>query len=109
MNIEMANDVITHPLFGVLCSFTGFYFGSRLAYWRDWRNDFNELADVMFSVLSQERRDPSAYRAGLLDADFAFFRRRLRWYSVRGFDSALRKYREGRRQAASAQSFCIAA
>ena len=49
------NAIITEPLFSLFTGLCGFFFGHRIAIWRDRRKEFNEAAEVFFENLSNER------------------------------------------------------
>jgi hypothetical protein len=96
--LETINDIIRNPLWGILTGLLGFYFGQRFNLWRDWRKEFNEIADIMFVGLSKERERLSPNATWVTNEEIITFHRRLPWWKRTSFDKCLARYQKAKKE-----------
>jgi hypothetical protein len=94
--------MITLPaslLWSALSFFGGLILGHWLAIGRDKRKELNEVSEAVYLALEKEKKGhgkPSPLIGGPLNEDFLRLRRSLPWWSRRGFEKALTRYRASR-------------
>ena len=55
--ITIAIKILTNPFFSLITLLLGFLIGNRLAIGRDRRKEFNEVADPLAKILTEERNN----------------------------------------------------
>jgi hypothetical protein len=93
MPIEIGSFSIGSVVGSIVGGIAGNFFAIGLA----WRKDFNEMADEIFTKLSDEHRYIGNFK-GVTEIEFKLFRRRMLPWNRRKFDRCVKAYYEAKRE-----------
>lgn len=80
----------------VVGTIVGAIAGNFFAIGRDWRKEFNETADDIFTKLTDEHRHIGNFN-GVTKIEFQLFRRRMHLWNRGRFDHCVEEYYEAKR------------
>jgi hypothetical protein len=93
---DFVQQIINHPLFGVVWGLVGFLIGNRFALNRDKRKEFNNLIEQLRHDLIGVINHPNARIKGSWMITVALIREKLSVWKRKGFDKAVENFNKSR-------------